>query len=140
MQWQRMRAYGMRDWRMPPFRRLAVWERAHALVLLCVPVIDGDLHRRYPGLAQQFRRAVIAIPAHLAEGAGHPERRRFDASLAQAMVATRVSEYYLLLARDLGVLSSKQYAGFEARLGEIAAMLLGLRRRVSAGAARGARH
>lgn len=115
---------------MHPFRRLSVWEKAHELVLLLYPVTEGSLLRRYPSLAHQLRRSVSSIAANIAEGSGHPSQAQFNRYITMALASARESEYHLLLARDLGVMEGKQYAVFEARLGEISGMLIGLRRRV----------
>jgi four helix bundle protein len=115
---------------MHPFRRLAVWEKAHELVLLLYPVTEGPLLRRYPSLAHQLRRSAASIAANLAEGSGHPSQAQFNRYITMALASARESEYHLLLAKDLGVLESREYAVFEARLGEISGMLIGLRKRV----------
>jgi four helix bundle protein len=94
-------------------------------------VIESSLRRRYGGLARQLERSLSSIPANLAEGAGHDSRAQFGRYISIAIASAREAEYHLLLARDLGALDSKVYAGFEARLGEVVAMLIGLRRRVA---------
>jgi four helix bundle protein len=115
---------------MHPFRRLSVWEKSHALALLLYPATEGTMSRRYPSLAAQLRRAVSSIAANLAEGSGHPSQAQFNRYITMALGSAREAEYHLLLAKDLGVLDVKTYAGFEARLGEISGMLIGLRKRV----------
>ena len=117
---------------MHPFRRLAVWEKAHELTLLVYEHCEGPLGRRFPSLAHQLRRSISSIAANLAEGSGHPSQAQFNRYITMALASARESEYHLLLARDLGVLENKQYAVFEARLGEISGMLIGLRKRVMA--------
>jgi four helix bundle protein len=115
---------------MHPFKRLVVWEKAHELVLLLYPMSEGPMARRFPSLAHQLRRSVASIAANLAEGSGHPSQAQFNRYITLALASARESEYHLLLARDLGVLESRDYAVCEARLGEIAGMLIGLRKRV----------
>ncbi len=112
---------------MHPFRRLAVWEKAHELVLLAYPVTEGPMQRRFPSLANQLRRALAAIPANIAEGAGHASQAQFNRYLTIALASAREAEYHLLLAKDLGAIELKQYAGLEARLGAVTGMLFKLR-------------
>lgn len=114
---------------MHPFRRLAVWEKAHALVLLVYPITEGMV-RRYPGLAHQLRQSVSSIPANIVEGAGLGSQAQFNRYITIALASAREAEYHALLAKDLGAISLKTFAGLEARLGEIQAMLNGLSRRV----------
>ncbi len=107
-----------------------MWTKAHELTLRVYKATDGVVHRRYPGLTSQLRRAVASIPANIAEGAGHSTSPQFNRFIQIAQASAREADYHLLLARDLGVFSSKEYAILEARIDEIQAMLYGLRRRV----------
>jgi four helix bundle protein len=111
---------------MRNYRDLKVWERSHALTLevykstRCFP-----LDERF-GLTSQIRRSCSSIPANLAEGCG----RRSDGEMARyvqiAMGSGAELSYHLLLARDLGFLSSAEYARLEAELSGIVRMLSGL--------------
>ena len=115
---------------MYPFRKLAVWEKAHVLTLRTYSITEAPAWRRFPGLTLQLRRAIASVPANLAEGAGHATDPQFNRFLEIALASAREADYHLLLARDLGVLGSKDYAGLEARLSEVQGMLMGLRKRV----------
>lgn len=115
---------------MYPFRKLAVWEKAHALTLRVYGATDGAALRRFPGLASQLRRAVSAIPANIAEGAGHASQAQFNRFLEIALASAREADYHLLLAKDLAMLGDREYAHLEARLAEVQGMLMGLRKRV----------
>ena len=115
---------------MYPFNRLTVWEKAHELTLRTYRVTDGVVARRFPALAAQLRRAVSAIPANIAEGAGHASQAQFGRYLAIAIASSHEAQYHLLLARDLGMLSSADYAHLEARAKEVQAKLVLLRKRV----------
>jgi four helix bundle protein len=115
---------------MYSFRRLAVWEKAHALTLKSFQLTEGVSAGRYPGLIAQYRRAVASIPANLAEGAGHSTDPQFNRCLEIAIASSLEADYHLLLAHDLRIVSSKDYAQLEARLTEVRQMLVGLRRRV----------
>jgi len=115
---------------MHPFRRLAVWEKAHELCLRIHRVTEGAAMHRSPGLSAQLRRAVSAIPSNIAEGAGHASHAQFNRSIEIAIASTSEADYQLLLAKDLHILSDREYAQLEARLSEVRAMLIGLRKRV----------
>lgn len=115
---------------MYPFTRLTVWEKAHELTLRTYRATDGDTWRRYPALVSQLRRAVAAIPANIAEGAGHASQAQFSRYLEIAIATSHEALYHLLLARDLGALPDKEYAHLEARLREVQAKLVLLRKRV----------
>lgn len=115
---------------MYSFRRLAVWEKAHALTLKSFQLTEDASTRRFPGLVSQYRRAVAAIPANLAEGAGHSTDPQFNRFLEIAIASSLEADYHLLLVHDLGIITSKDYAQLEARLSEVRQMLVGLRKRV----------
>jgi four helix bundle protein len=116
---------------MYPFRRLSVWEKAHELTLRVYRATDGPAGKRFPGLASQLRRAIAAVPANIAEGAGHASDAQFNRFLEIALASAHEADYHLLLARDLEQVSAREYAQLEARLGEVQAMLIGLRKRVN---------
>ncbi len=115
---------------MLPFRRLAVWEKAHELALRIHRVTDGGAMHRSPGLGAQLRRSITAIPSNIAEGSGHFSQAQFNRSLEIALASASVADYQLLLAKDLDLISGREYAQLEARLSEVRAMLSGLRKRV----------
>ncbi len=83
------------------FEDLEVWKRAHALVLKVY-----NLTRNFPkeekfGLVSQMRRAVVSIPANLAEG--FKKRTLKDKSNFYNIAQSSLEElrYYLILAKDL---------------------------------------
>lgn len=115
---------------MLAFRRLAVWEKAHELAIRVHRATESGVMHRSPGLSSQLRRSIIAIPTNIAEGTGHPSQAQFNRFLEIALASASEADYQLLLARDLELLSSREYAQLEARLSEVRAMLLGLRKRV----------
>jgi four helix bundle protein len=115
---------------MLPFRRLAVWEKAHELTLRVHRATDTASMHRSPGLSAQLRRSIAAIPTNIAEGTGHPSQAQFNRFLEIALASASEADYQLLLAKDLDLISAREYAQLEARLTEVRAMLIGLRKRV----------
>jgi four helix bundle protein len=115
---------------MYPFRRLTVWAKAHELTLRVYRTTDGPMTRRYPGLSSQLRRAIASIPANIAEGAGHVSQAQFNRFLEIAIASSHEARYHLLLAKDLSAITTTEYAFLEARLSEVQAKLVALRKRV----------
>jgi four helix bundle protein len=102
--------------RRPParcFEDLIVSQKAHALVLgiyRASTVFPKD--ERY-GLTSQLRRAVVSVPANIAEGfrrRGKPDKARF---LNIAQGSLEEVRYYLILVRDLS------YAQTESLLNDL---------------------
>jgi four helix bundle protein len=83
------------------FTDLLVWQKSHAFVLLVY-----KLNARFPkeelfGRSAQMRRAVISIPANIAEGfkkKGKQDKLRFYNIAQDSLEECR---YYLLLTQDL---------------------------------------
>jgi four helix bundle protein len=115
---------------MYPFKRLSVWEKAHALTVRVYEIADGPAAKRYPGLFSQLRRSVAAIPANIAEGAGHSTDPQFNRFLEIALASAYEADYHLLLARDLHAITGRDFAHLEAQLSEVKQMMMGLRKRV----------
>jgi four helix bundle protein len=115
---------------MVPYRRLAVWEKAHQLTLRVFAATEGGALHRFPGLSAQLRRSIAAIPTNIAEGAGHHSQPQFNRFLEIALASAREADYQILLAKDLGLLPAREYAHLEARLTQVQSMLVGLRKRV----------
>jgi len=115
---------------MQDFQKLAVWTKSHELVLEVYRVTARVSERSYPGLLSQLRRSASSIPANIVEGCGHSSQPEFARFLQMAGASALELTYHLLLARDLGALSTVQYARLEARTMQVRQMLGGLIRRV----------
>jgi four helix bundle protein len=77
----------------------------------------------------QLRRAVVTIAARIAEAASHGHAPPFAQHLGVALSAAREASYLILLLSDLDELSTSSHAKLEARVDEIARMLVALIRR-----------
>jgi four helix bundle protein len=115
---------------MQDFKKLAVWAKAHELVLEVYRTTSRLPERGYPGLISQLRRAAASIPANIVEGCAHTSQGEFARFLQHASASALEVAYHLLLARDLGALTATQYARLEARTLQVRQMLGGLLRRV----------
>jgi four helix bundle protein len=117
---------------MQDFRRLKVWEKAHAVSLDIERACRGFPRRTGAVLANQLRRAASSVPANIVEGAAtrtDPEFRRF---LNIAMSSALEADYHLLQARDSQLLGLQSYTDLTTRLLEVRRMLGGLIRRITA--------
>lgn len=89
------------------FQDILVWQKAHQLVL----AIYKDTYQ-YPkeelfGLTSQIRRAVVSVPANIAEGfkrTGIKDKLRFY-NIAQSSLEE--VKYFLILSKDLGYINSE---------------------------------
>lgn len=84
------------------FKDLIVWQKAHQLVLSIYLLSNTFPKQELYGLTSQIRRAVISIPANIAEGfkkKTKPDKVKFM-NIAQGSLEE--CRYYLILAKDLG--------------------------------------
>lgn len=94
---------------MKDFRKLKVWEKAHAFALLLYRETQTFPSAEQYGLTSQLRRAAVSIASNIAGGCG----RNSDAKLRRfceiAMGSASEVEYQLLLCQDLGFLTSEKH-------------------------------
>jgi len=115
---------------MKDFRRLQVWEKAHALTLQVYKSTKSFPSEERFGLTSQMRRAAASIPANIAEGCGRDGDPEFARFLQMAMGSATELEYHLLLAHDLEFLDKKQYDELAGSIDEVKRMLATLIRKV----------
>ena len=117
---------------MRDFRKLAVWEKSHQVVLKIYRVAaDFPTEEKY-GLAMQMQRAASSIPTNIAEGCGHKSDPEFARYLQLAAASASELEYQLLLAKDLGYLEEDTYRDLTDAVEELKKMLASFIRRVRA--------
>ncbi len=84
------------------FQELDVWKKAHALVLKVYRMSAAFPTDERFGLTSQLRRAIVSVPANIAEGfikRGKSDKARFYNIAEGSLEECR---YYFILARDLG--------------------------------------
>ena len=104
---------------MHDFRRLEVWRRSVALFAAADPVL-----RKFPRtdrgvIGAQLRRALISIPANIAEGCGRHSRTETIRFLRIASGSATEAESHLEVASALGYLTAPQR---ETLLGDVKAV------------------
>ncbi len=116
---------------MQNYRDLNVWAKAHQLTLSVYIATRTFPREEQYGIISQLRRASSSVPANLAEGCGRfgkPELGRF----AQIALGSATElDYWLLLARDLGFLTSQQYDALAAETSAVRHMLIALIRKLT---------
>ena len=118
---------------MSDFRKLQVWQKAHALSLESAK-LARSIARKRRGLADQLSRAADAIPSTIAEGRGSSTDVDFARYLTMAIKEANELENHLQRALDSGLCSPSEHADLAAATIEVRRMLLGLRKRLLQGA------
>jgi four helix bundle protein len=102
------------------FEELVVWQKSHQFVLKIYRITQQFPQYELFGLVSQLRRAVVSIPANIAEGfkrKGKADKVRFFNISQGSLEEVR---YYLILTDDLGYAETKQ---LRTDLDEISRML-----------------
>ena len=104
---------------MHDFRRLQVWQRSRDLAV-AVDRVTRQFPRADRGVtAAQLRRAVLSIPANIAEGCGRSSRKETIRFLQIASGSAAEAESHLEVAFALKYLNERQH---ESLLGELTAI------------------
>src|SRR5271155_2757375 len=107
---------------MKDFRQLKVWDKAHALTLGIYRATAGFPREELFGITSQMRRASSSIAANLAEGCGRTGDGDFHRFINTAAGSAVELEYFLLLARDLSLLSTGTYEQLKGGILEVQRM------------------
>jgi four helix bundle protein len=102
------------------FCDLIVWRKSHDFVLGVYRLTSAFPKQENYGLALQFRRAAVSIPANIAEGFKRYSRKEKVRFLNIAEGSIAECRCYLMLARDLGYGSTEELMGL---LEEVSRML-----------------
>ncbi len=105
------------------FRKLLVWQRAHEMVLSVYKMTEKFPKSEMFALTSQLRRAVVSIPANIAEGQGAGTKAQFARYLDIAKGSLSEVEYYLVLAKDLNYINPETYKEVEALRSEVGFLL-----------------
>ncbi|MEI7686254.1 MAG: four helix bundle protein [Planctomycetota bacterium] len=116
---------------MQNFRNLAVWQKAHELVLFLHTVSNGfPTHETY-GLRTVIRRKAVDVPTRIADGSGCATDQDFVRHLYAANSAASELDYLFILVRDLKYIDDAAYEKLTASVVEVKRMLLGLIRSIN---------
>jgi four helix bundle protein len=117
---------------MSDYRKLLVWQKAHALAL--------DAHRtaarirgsQYTAFRSQIIRS-LSIPANIVEGREQKTDPAFARFLRIALGSASELEYHLTAAHDTQAISTVDYTRLSKQVVEVRRMLHGLIRRLERG-------
>ncbi len=107
------------------YKKLKVYQRAHALVLCAYQATRSFPKDELFGLVSQMRRCAVSVPANIVEGYG----RRTDKDKLQFLYIARGSlnelEYFIDLALELSYIDSVKHEELAALREETARLLFG---------------
>jgi four helix bundle protein len=117
---------------MQTYSDLIVWRKAIDPVEDVYKATQGWPREEMYGLTSQIRRAVVSIPANIAEGQGRGSARDFHRFLAIANGSLIESETHLHIAHRLGYLHEDVLGPLLQKTAEVSRLLQGLSRSLQA--------
>ena len=116
---------------MADFKKLRVWNKAHALALNAERVAAQIRDVAHKPLRTQLNRAAMSIPTNIVEGRGKKTDRDFARYLGYALGSACELEYHIILAHDVGAIPEADSDALMRQVVDIKRMLHGLIDRLS---------
>jgi four helix bundle protein len=111
---------------MADFKKLQVWQKAHALSLSIDRMCKRIRGPRYSSLRSQLFRAAMSIPANIAEKRSKNSDKDFGRFLGYAVSSCSEVEHHLIVARDTKVVPEAEYVSAISQTITVRKMLYGL--------------
>jgi four helix bundle protein len=108
------------------FRTLNAWKKAYELTLEIYRLSKKFPKQETYALTSQLQRAVVSVPANIAEGYERKHRKEYIQFLYIAKGSLGEVETYLVLSKDLGYLTESDYAALSCIREETARIIKGL--------------
>jgi four helix bundle protein len=115
------------------FKKLEVWQKAHALALRAYRVATKMRRSQDLQLRSQIIRAAMSVPANIVEGRRQESEKEFARFLRIALNSGCELEYHLIVARDIGAMTESDSDSLLRELIEVRRMLHGLPRKLGHG-------
>ena len=111
---------------MADFKKLIVWQKAHALALNTHRIAAQIRGAQNASLRNQMTRAAQSIAANIVEGRGQKSEKDFARFLGYSLNSASELEHHLITARDIKAISTSAFEALIAQLAEVRKMLHGL--------------
>jgi four helix bundle protein len=116
---------------MSDFKKLHVWQKAHALSLSIDRMCKRIGGSRRASLRSQVFRAAMSISANIAEGRAKNSDKDFGRFLGYALSSCTEVEHHLIVARDTKVIPESEFVSLISQTITVRKMLYGLLNRLS---------
>jgi four helix bundle protein len=118
------------------FKKLLVWQKAHALALHTHRVATGIRRSHDVALRSQIIRAAMSIPANIVEGRRQDSEKEFARFLRIALNSGCELEYHLIVARDIRAMAETDAEALLREVIEVRKMIHGLLNKLGASVSR----
>jgi four helix bundle protein len=116
---------------MSDFKKLKVWQDARALTVSTITACDDMSGSTATIVRGQLVRAIMSVPANIAEGSAKRSDREFARFVRIALGSTTESENHLIIAHDLVLIRDDDFASLTSQIEEVRKMLTGLEKRLT---------
>lgn len=116
---------------MSDFKTLKVWGKAHELTIHTFRLATQMRGVGSAIIRAQWLRSITSVPTNIAEGSGKQSDAEFVRFLRIALGSVTESEYLLILSRDLGFVSAKDFEAANDRTQSVGKMLTALIRSIA---------
>ena len=104
---------------MRNFRKYQVWELGHQITLDVYKLSKQFPKDEQYGLTSQMRRASSSVPANIAEGCERESEAEFKRFLVIANGSATELEYFLILVKDLKLVSEENVEAHIAKVDQL---------------------
>lgn len=87
-------------------------KKSHKLALNVYKITQSFPKEEVYGLTSQVRRSAVSIPSNIVEGKARKSKNEYERFLLISRGSLEELSYQMLLSRDLGYISDKQYDDF----------------------------
>ncbi len=115
---------------MHNYKEMKIWQKARTLVKAVYEITEKLPKDELYGLTSQIRRAVVSVPANIAEGAGRGTDRDFGHFLNIARGSLFELDTLLILAKDLEYISESELGTVSEMISEIIKMMVSFQNRL----------
>jgi four helix bundle protein len=105
------------------FEKLTIWQKSHEFTKQVYKITSKFPKSELYGITSQLRRASSSVPANIVEGHSRKGTKEFINFLSQARGSLSESQYFLILSKDLGYISSENFSDLINLSEEISKML-----------------
>lgn len=116
----------MNNVKIKSFTDLNAWKEAHLLVLEIYKIIRNFPKEEQFGLTNQIRRAVVSITSNIAEGFSRSSYKEKSQFYSMALGSLTEVQNQLIIARDLGYITTKEFLELAEKTITVSKLLNGL--------------
>jgi four helix bundle protein len=115
---------------MRDFKKYEVWELSHKLTLEIYEITKAFPDSEKYQLITQMQRAAYSIPSNFSEGCGRASDKEFNRFLQICLGSAHELEYFILLGKDLGLVSLNDFESLTFKINEIKKKLYNLSKKL----------